>query len=151
MNTPTYIENEQWLQVERLPTGDRKLLRDLPMRQIESEPQPYTVEEGFETDFSSIPAIGRLLFRFSEVDIAGVVHDWQYREVFNKSGRDYPWNLIPFIGSQKKAYKDRYHSDNVWYLVAVSGKHHARTISAWLGWIALRGFGWAAWNNSQVK
>lgn len=64
------------LQTERLPGGNRKLLRRLVV-QLDDD-TILTVPKGFETDFSSIPRFARSFIDWSRVDIAGVVHDFLY-------------------------------------------------------------------------
>lgn len=109
------------LQTERLPTGRRTLLRDLI---VYTDGRDWLVPEGTETDYSSIPAIGRSLVRWSRVDIAGVVHDWLYLD-----------------GGQAS----RARADRIWRLVAQGGEHSANAFQAWVAWAALRGFGGLAW------
>ena len=83
------------LRVDRLATGDRRLVRDLVIDlgvalRIESDEHGcftrsdagttvVRVPEGFETDFSSIPVFARMLYRFDSVDLAGCCHDLAYR------------------------------------------------------------------------
>jgi len=70
-----------------------------------------------------IPWYGRILVRWSKVDIAGVVHDWYYQ-----------------TGATSRA-----RADEIWRLVAMAGTYHANAIQAWIGWFALRVGGWIAW------
>lgn len=63
------------LDTRRLPDGTRRLLAPLIVREAEIL---HIVPEGFVTDYSSIPWIGRAVVRWSRVDIAGVVHDWYF-------------------------------------------------------------------------
>jgi len=109
------------LQTERLGDGRRKLLRELV---VEVESENFTVPQNTETDFSTIPWLGRLLVHWSKVDIAGVVHDWLYQS----------------------GHTSRAHADRVWRITAISGEHHANAVQGWAGWLALRLFGWIAWN-----
>lgn len=120
MNHPSYLIGGL-LQTERQPDGSRILLRDLSLC---IEDKKYTVPKGTRTDFSSIPWYGRWLVRWSRVDIAGVVHDWLYLT----------------------ATEDRKRSDQIWRLVAISGKHRANLVQAWIGYIVLRAWGWRTWN-----
>jgi len=141
--TRSYIQNDQRLQTERLDNGERKLLRELPLM---IEGVDYTIPAGFETDFSSIPRHGRWLVRWSKVDVAGVVHDWLYREKYSNCGADALWYLLPLIGNDNEAYQKRYEADRIWYLVALSGKHRANRFQAAAGWAGLRLGGWYFWN-----
>lgn len=109
------------LQTERQRDGRRRLLRDLV---IEVDGICITIPEGAITDFSSIPALGRVLVRWSRVDVAGVVHDWLYHT-----------GEMP-----------RWQADRIWRLVAVAGEHHANSFQAFVGWWGLRLFGWHAWS-----
>ncbi|GMR20396.1 MAG: hypothetical protein BMS9Abin36_0991 [Gammaproteobacteria bacterium] len=119
MDTPSKLISEP-LQTERLRDGRRLLLRDLV---VEVEETPITVPLNTKTDYSTIPWFGRILVRWSKVDIAGVVHDWLYQT---------------HTGT-------RAHADRVWRIVALSGEHHANHFQAWLGWFFLRVFGCWAW------
>ncbi len=110
-----------WLQTERQPDGTRILLRELS---VEVEGTVIRVPAGTETDFSTIPWYGRILVRWSRVDIAGVVHDYLYHTQEFSRGR----------------------ADRIWRLCAVSGGHSASPCQAWVGWLALRVGGWWAWN-----
>jgi hypothetical protein len=109
------------MQTERREDGRRFLLRDL---HLEIEGDPIRIPAGTITDFSSIPWYGRILVRWSKVDIAGVVHDWYYQ-----------------TGASSRAK-----ADAIWRLVAVAGTHRANAFQAWVGWLALRVGGWVAWN-----
>lgn len=108
------------LQTERQDDGRRVLLRPLTIK-VDSE--TITVPQGTKTDFSTIPWFGRVLVRWSKVDIAGVVHDFLY-------------HTKPF--SRSKA-------DRIWRLCAISGGHRANLFQAWVAWAALRIGGWLAW------
>ena len=108
------------MQTERLEDGRRCLLRDLI---VQIEEDTITIPAGTLTDFSSIPWYGRILVRWSKVDLAGVVHDWYYQ-----------------TGATSRAK-----ADAIWRLMAVAGTHHANVIQAWIGWLALRVGGWVAW------
>ena len=109
------------MQTERRDDGKRFLLRDL---HLEIEGDPIRIPAGTITDFSSIPWYGRILVRWSKVDIAGVVHDWCYQ-----------------TGASSRA-----RADAIWRLVAMAGTYHANVFQAWVGWLALRVGGWIAWN-----
>ena len=108
------------LRTDRLPTGRREILRELI---VCADGTDWVIPTGTKTDFSSIPAIGRSLVRWSRVDIAGVVHDWLY-----------------LTGQVSRARADR-----VWRLVAQKGQHSANSFQAWIAWMALRGYGGIAW------
>ncbi|QDT97127.1 DUF1353 domain-containing protein [Gimesia aquarii] len=114
------------LQTERQSDGCRKLLRELT---VNVRDKVITVPENFITDFSSIPWFGRILVRWSKVDIAGVVHDRLY------ATGEYT----------------RCESDTVWRLTALAGECHANLFQAWIGWFFLRIGGWIAWNRSRKK
>ena len=108
------------MQTERREDGKRFLLRDL---NLEIEGDPIRIPADTVTDFSSIPWYGRILVRWSKVDIAGVVHDWYYQ-----------------TGDTSRA-----RADAIWRLVAMAGTYHANAFQAWVGWLALRVGGWIAW------
>ncbi len=108
------------MQTERMKNGYRRLLRDLV---VKVDGELFTIPIETVTDFSSIPWFGRVLVRWSKVDIAGVVHDWLY-----------------FTGVTSRA-----RADKIWRLVAIAGEHHANALQAWIGWFALRVGGWVAW------
>lgn len=110
------------LQTERMANGRRRLLRDLV---VEVHGVHIIVPAGTETDFSTIPWLGRLLVRWSKVDLAGVVHDGLYQ-----TGK------LP-----------REHADTIWRLVAVAGEHRANPFQAWTGWAGLRLGGWLTWDS----
>ncbi len=114
------------LQTERREDGKRFLLRDL---NLEIEGDPIRIPADTVTDFSSIPWYGRILVRWSKVDIAGVVHDWYYQ-----------------TGATSRA-----RSDAIWRLVAVAGTNHANAFQAWVGWLALRVGGWIAWRGYRSQ
>lgn len=119
------------LQTERLDNGHRKLLRRLT---VKVNKEYISIPEETETDFSSIPWFGRMLVRWSKVDIAGVVHDWLYAsgKIANKSI------------SRSKA-------DKIWRQVALAGDHHANLFQAWICWFFLRIGGWIIWNQCRQK
>ena len=108
------------LQTERLANGDRKLLRDLV---VEVESRVITVNEGFASNFSSIPWFARFVVRWSRVDVAGVVHDKLYAST---------------------GYT-RAEADRVWRRIAMSGEHRANAVQAWTCWVGLRIAGWLYW------
>ena len=114
------------LQTERLSNGRRELLRDL---EVNVESTNILVPKKTATDFSTIPWFGRILIRWSRVDIAGVVHDYLYHK------QTYP----------------RSKADRIWYLCASSGEHSANWVQGWIGWMALRVGGWWAWNKCKRR
>jgi hypothetical protein len=127
------------LRVDRLDTGDRRLVRDLVIdlgvdvglgteyrcftMSASGATTIVTVPEGFETDFSSIPALARPLYRFDSVDLAGCCHDLAYR-----------------IGIPRDT------ADRVWRIVATSGDRHVGKTRGWMGWASLRLFASFAYN-----
>ena len=114
------------LQTERQNDGRRILLRDLT---VKVEFDTITVPMGTTTDFSTIPWFGRVLVRWSRVDIAGVVHDYLYhKQTFTRSK-----------------------ADRIWRLCAVSGNHSANCCQAWIAWFALKVGGWVAWNACKKR
>ncbi len=125
MKQHTRIVGEM-MQTERMDDGKRRLLRDL---NLEIKGDPLTIPVDTITDFSSIPWFGRMLVRWSKVDIAGVVHDWYYQ-----------------TGNTTRA-----RADAVWRVVAMAGTHRANAVQAWIGWFALRVGGWIAWRNYRNK
>ena len=112
------------LQVERLDQRfGRRLSRCLVVRGLTDESgDQITVDAGFPTDYSSIPAPCRPIVHWSKVDVAGVVHDHLYK-------------------AQQRSRRD---DDYIWWLLARAGKWRADPIQAWLCWLALRGFGWTS-------
>ena len=112
------------LQTERLPDGKRKLLRELALL---VEGKKYPIEEGYVTDYSSIPCFARFIVRWSRVDIAGIIHDWLY----------------------EKGPENRREADRIWKIVAQSGKHHANCLQAGICWFGLRLGAWCAWNRNK--
>ena len=114
------------LRTDRLPSGRRQLVRDLIVCVDE---QTWTIPQGTDTDYSSIPAIGRFVVRWSRVDIAGVIHDWLYQE---------------------KQVSRRY-ADRIWRLVAQRGDHRANALQAFICWVALRIFGGWAWGTRASR
>lgn len=120
MTRPTRLVSGP-LRTERLSDGRRRLLRALV---VEVDGERIRIPAGAETDFSTIPAFGRVLVRWSKVDVAGVVHDWLYQ-----------------TGGTTRA-----RADAVWRLVALAGEHRANAFQAWTGWAGLRLGGWYVWD-----
>lgn len=52
----------------------------------------------FVTDFSSIPAFARALYRCSTVDLAGVCHDGAYRMGVDRKTADRCWEIVATSG-----------------------------------------------------
>ena len=119
------------LQTERLENGHRKLLRTLI---VKIDKEYIRIPKNTKTDFSSIPWFGRILVRWSKVDIAGVVHDWLYAE-----------------GKLANVPLSRAKADEIWRRVALTGEHHANFFQAWICWFFLRIAGWIAWNKCRQK
>jgi hypothetical protein len=92
--------------------------------ELKIEEFSYCIEEGFETDYSSIPWFGRFVVRWSRVDIAGVLHDWLY----------------------VRGILSRRESDKIWRITACSGEHRANALQGWICWVSLRLAGFIAWN-----
>jgi len=127
------------LRVDRMDTGMRRLVRDFVLdvgvdlglgvdrfqgfALSDADNTLVTVPEGFETDFSSIPAFARALYRFDSVDIAGCCHDLAYR------------TGVP-----------RDVADRLWEIVATSGRRRIGRVRGWLGKAGLRVGGWFAYN-----
>lgn len=105
-------------------TGRRVLLRPF---KILVEGSMIVVPKGFDTDFSSYPWFTRVLVRFDRVDVAGVVHDYLYRE-----------------GNRTRAEADR-----VWRLIAEHGERSANKVQSWLSWAGIRAGGWVAWQKHR--
>ena len=118
------LPNPGPLQVERRPDGRRRLLRCLkvdvsPMRDA-SEVQ--TVPCDFVMDYSSLPRGTRWAIHWVRVDVAGVLHDWLYRDP------DFP----------------RLRADWIWYRVARAGAQRVNVIQGIGGFVALALFGWGS-------
>lgn len=123
MPRPTRLVSEP-LQTERQPNGRRLLLRKL---EVDVDGEVIPIPKHTVTDYSSIPWFGRIVVRWSKVDIAGVVHDHLYCTQTMSRAR----------------------ADRIWRLVAVAGEHHANALQAWICWAALRLGGWIAWNQHR--
>ena len=94
-----------------------------------------TIEEGFVTDYSSIPTILSWVMRWSKVDLAGVVHDWLYRD-----------GQIVFADKCNCGSKyDRGQADEIWRIMAFSGEYRVTRLQARLGWLFLRCFARHTW------
>lgn len=115
------------LQAEKCADGRRQLLREIRVdvsRNVDKS-RIVRVPAGFVTDYSSLPWGTRWFMHWSRVDVAGVVHDYLYR-----CGKEMP-------DEYTKADADR-----IWRRVALAGARRALCHQAWLGWLALRLFGW---------
>ena len=126
------VDSEYPLMVKRLPRGDRRLIAPLRVTGLRTRlpgavkanggkvtQGTVFVDAGFVTDYSSIPTKLHGFVRWSRVDIAGVVHDFLYRNT------DCP----------------RIEADAIWREVAQSGEHCASWFQAWVAWVMLCGFG----------
>jgi hypothetical protein len=131
------------LRVDRLSSGERRLVRDLEIDlgtdlgipagtyrgfDVVDGSTRITVPACFVTDFSSIPAFARALYRFSTVDLAGVCHDWAYR-----------------MGVDRKL------ADRCWEIVATSGEARVGAAPGRLGYLALRLGGGRAYRGNRDK
>ena len=122
------------LRVERQPNGDRKLLNDLGVLvdtrftgKVNVSPgtgslqcqgkagTKITVYYTFISDYSSIPTPFQWVVHWSKVDIAGVIHDFLYRNTDCS----------------------RTEADRVWWKLARAGGHRADPLQAWLCWLML--------------
>ena len=124
------------LRVERLPDGRRQLVRDLCVDVSMSVDGSRIVEvrKDFVTDYSSLPWGTRWLVHWSRVDVAGVVHDYLYR-----------------CGVTLPDEYTKAQSDRIWRWIALSGDRRAWRYQAWLGWFALRLFGWWAFRKRTER
>ena len=124
------------LQTKRTKNGRRILLKALSVdigelivelakwaRKSRKKTTIISVPAGFDTDFSSIPTFARsFMGRWDRHDIAGVVHDWLYRE-----------------GAPRRE------SDRVWRIIATSGTRRVGPIRGFLGWSGLRIGAWVSY------
>lgn len=131
MNNEIAEEYTNSLQTERLPDGRRKLLREFT---LEIDEDLFLIGKDFVTDYSSIPWFGRFVVRWSKVDIAGVVHDWLYKN-----------------GSVDGKPISRSYADRIWRATAVSGSYHANGLQAWICWISLRAGGLFVWRKYRKE
>ena len=133
----TRVDKGYKLKVRRVERGHRKLTADLSVTVHTKYSRTFTdpeigsvkslgkqgtrilVHQGFVTDYSSIPTALHWIVRWSRVDIAGVIHDFLYRE---------------FKGGRCDA-------DDVWRELATAGDHSASEWQAAICWVMLRGFG----------
>ncbi len=142
------------LLAERQTDGRRMVGRRIA---VETRGEVYTVNEGFITDYSSIPYVGLVvgliiyamffthipeLYRplifaslllapaYSKVDVAGVIHDFLYA-----SGVVSKWE-----------------ADLIWLDLAKSGEHKANLLQAYSCWFfGLVIGGWPAWYKHRLK
>ena len=132
-----------FLRVDRLPGGQRRLVRELAIEFDDDLDIPAGTYQGFDvvdgrtritvppcfvTDFSSIPAFARPFYRFNTVDLAGVCHDWAYR-----------------MGVDRKL------ADRCWRIVATSGDASVGPTKGRLGYLALRLGGRPAYRGNREK
>ena len=126
------VDPEYPLRVKRLPNGDRTLIAPLKViglrtrlpEEVKADGGRVTqgtvlIDEGFVTDYSSIPEKLHGFVRWSKVDVAGVVHDFLYRNT-----------SCP-----------RIEADAIWRELARSGEHCAGPFQTWVAWVMLVGFG----------
>ncbi len=135
------------LQTERLPNGQRKLLRELA---YEWRGEVYKVPQGFVTDYSSYPVAAlywvvplsvwqfdlhplwmlvlTLVPSWHRVDLAGVLHDWAWR-----SGK------LSFLKANL-----------LWLHVAVSGSHAANYFQGAAGFLGLSTFGLVVYEKIKI-
>ncbi|MYB04893.1 MAG: DUF1353 domain-containing protein [Gemmatimonadetes bacterium] len=135
--TPTRVQPHPGaLRVERLPDGRRQLVRDLRVdvsRDVDGS-DIVDIPRDFVTDYSSLPWGTRWLVHWSRVDVAGVVHDYLYR-----------------CGGKVRDTYPKGQSDRIWRWIALSGDRRAWRYQAWLGWFALRLFGWWAFRRRDAR
>lgn len=135
--TATRVQHEPGaLRVERLPDGRRQLVRDLRVdvsRDVDGN-DIVEVPKDFVTDYSSLPWGTRWLVHWSRVDVAGVVHDYLYR-----------------CGGTMPDTYSKAQSDRIWRWIALSGDRRAWPYQAWIGWFALRLFGWWAFRKRNER
>jgi len=131
------------LRTDRLHDGRRQLVRelvvdigeDLPIHadgfKVRATPRRIIahVPKGFDTDYSSVPALARpVMGRWDRHDIAGVVHDFAYRRGVR-----------------------RVLADRVWWIIARSGNRRLGPVRGFLGWTGLRLGGWLAYRKIQAR
>lgn len=110
------------LQVERLPDGRRKVLRDFI---VCVDGHRIKVPKDFDMDYSSIPTVIQWIVHWTKVDIAGVMHDWLYRHGHFSSRRYVDW---------------------IWWKIARRGERHANWLQASLCWLGMRLFSFCTWH-----
>ena len=123
------------LQAEKRTDGRRRLLREIRVdvsRNVDKS-RIVRVPAGFVTDYSSLPWGTRWFMHWSRVDVAGVVHDYLYR-----------------CGAEESCCYTKAHADRIWRRVALAGSRRALCHQAWLGWLALRLFGWCSFHRLDV-
>ena len=116
------------LQIERVDKRfGRKLLRELVVKVEVAGGATVKVPKGTCTNYSTQPPGTRWIVHWSKIDVAGVVHDYLYSPA----------------GRQNGPSSSRKEDDDIWWQLATSGGWSANAVQAWLGWLALRGCGWA--------
>ena len=127
------------LRTQRLKTGDRELLEPLEVCICGYR---IVVNEGFQTDFSSIPTPFSWIVRWSRVDIAGAVHDMLYRgrcgAIFDTCDSANQTNLLNTLTIAE--------ADRIWRAIARAGPHRAGLWQAWLLGLGIFAFSWPTWN-----
>lgn len=112
------------LKTERLHDGRRKLTSELIWYDGVIR---VVVPAGTVTDFSSVPRFARSFMpRWSEIDLAGTLHDYLYQQGY-----------------------DRFLADAVWFTIVRQGT--GRRVASKLGWLALRLFGRAAYRRHRKR
>jgi len=124
------------LQTKRTKNGRRILLKALSVdlgtkieglktfsKTSRKKTSVVIVPAGFDTDFSSVPALARTFMgRWDKHDIAGVVHDWLYR-----------------VGAPRRD------ADRAWWIVATSGVRRVNPVQGFMGWAGLRIGAWVSY------
>lgn len=87
------------------------------------------VPPGFRYDGASIPGVAQsmLMGAKENYEIAGLFHDWAYREQMPRAL-----------------------ADQVFHIIARSGSRQVGPIRGWLGWAALRVGGWKAYRRYRA-
>ena len=127
---PSRVDPSTPLIVKRLNNGRRLLLRDLRVN-IAKEGSGevwFEVPKGFDTDYSSLSWFGRPIVHWSKVDVAGVVHDY----VYTRAGAD---------AAKQQGFSGRLALDNIWYRIAIAGRHGASPWQAGICRFFIRMFG----------
>ena len=128
------------LQVVRDCDGRRLLVRDLTVNvkgtviERVTDKEKIVIREGFKTDYSSIPTMFQWIVHWSKVDLAGVVHDWLYREGRKALGEKYT----------------RRQADTMWRMMSLSGERRASWMQSVVCWLAIRFFARRYWTHPRT-